>query len=51
MREKMQNFREGHNFLITGKIRNIIWTGYNGGSWGGAPPPRQKKFQEICRNR
>ena len=33
-----------------GKIRNIIWTGYNGGSRGGAPEGRKffKKIFEIC---
>ena len=34
---KFFNFLAGYNFLIMGKIRNIIWTGYNGGFGGRSP--------------
>ena len=55
MREKCKffrkffNFRVGHKFLIMGKIKNLIWTCYNGGSGGGAPEGRKnfRKFVEI----
>ena len=33
-------------FLIMGKIMNIIWAGYNGGSGGGEPP----KVENFSRN-
>ena len=43
------NFLAGHKFLIMGKIKNLIWTCYNGGL-GGRSSLRQKNFQKICRN-
>ena len=36
------NFWAGHKFLIMRKIKNLIWTCYNGGS--GAEPPRVEKI-------
>ena len=43
---KSFNFWAGHNFLIMGNIRNIIWTGYNGVVRGA----EHKKVENFSRN-
>ena len=46
--QKIFNFRVGHKFLIMGKIKNLIWTCYNGGgSGGGGAPEVRKNFRKF----
>ena len=46
---KFFNFRAGHKIVIMRKIKNLIWTCYNGGLRGGDPRGRKnfRKFIEI----
>ena len=55
LRKFEKNAKFSENFLIFGrainfyyeKIKNLIWSCYNGGLGGGAPAQKSKKFQAI----